>query len=158
MQDDIWVLFDLDGTITDSAEGIINSVCYALEKYGREVEDKEQLKCFVGPPLQQQFQENFDDLTEHRRGGSQIKTAEHHRQLGEVQLVKFRCQKQQGKVQHMQYCRNGGTDGDDGNPASTFDFPCLGHKMLRQLGKTDQRRNDEYHYGQKAQIVYNIAP
>ena len=57
MQDDIWVLFDLDGTITDSAEGIINSVCYALEKYGREVEDKEQLKCFVGPPLQQQFQE-----------------------------------------------------------------------------------------------------
>ncbi len=53
---DLCVLFDLDGTITDSAEGIINSVCYALEKYGRKVEDKESLKCFVGPPLQRQFE------------------------------------------------------------------------------------------------------
>lgn len=57
MQQGKWVLFDLDGTVTDSAEGIINCVCYALEKYGRKVEDKEELKCFVGPPLQQQFQE-----------------------------------------------------------------------------------------------------
>lgn len=55
--DDVWVLFDLDGTITDSAKGIINSVCYALEKYGRKVDDRESLKCFVGPPLQRQFEE-----------------------------------------------------------------------------------------------------
>lgn len=53
---ELWVLFDLDGTITDSAEGIINSVSYALEKYGCKVEDKESLKCFVGPPLQKQFE------------------------------------------------------------------------------------------------------
>ena len=51
------ILFDLDGTITDSAPGIINSVCYALEKYGRKVENKAELQCFVGPPLQKQFQE-----------------------------------------------------------------------------------------------------
>lgn len=57
MQDDIWVLFDLDGTLTDSAEGVINCVSYALEKYGRKVEDKGTLMSFVGPPLQQQFQE-----------------------------------------------------------------------------------------------------
>ena len=50
------MLFDLDGTVTDSAEGIINSVGYALEKYGRKVQDKEELKCFVGPPLQRQFE------------------------------------------------------------------------------------------------------
>ena len=45
------VLFDLDGTLTDSGEGIINSVVYALDKWGIKVEDREGLKCFIGPPL-----------------------------------------------------------------------------------------------------------
>ena len=45
------VLFDLDGTLTDSGLGIMNSVQYALKKIGRGVENLEELKCFVGPPL-----------------------------------------------------------------------------------------------------------
>ena len=49
------VLFDLDGTLTDSGLGIMNSVQYALKKIGRGVENLEELKCFVGPPLAQQF-------------------------------------------------------------------------------------------------------
>lgn len=49
------ILFDLDGTLTDSGEGIMNSVEYALEKYGIKVEDREQLRAFVGPPLAEQF-------------------------------------------------------------------------------------------------------
>ena len=47
------VLFDLDGTLTDSGLGIMNSVQYALKKIGRGVENLEELKCFVGPPLAQ---------------------------------------------------------------------------------------------------------
>lgn len=43
--------FDLDGTLTDSADGIINSVIYALSTYGIEETDREALKSFVGPPL-----------------------------------------------------------------------------------------------------------
>lgn len=50
------VLFDLDGTLTDSAEGITKSVQYALAHYGIQVEDHNQLKCFVGPSLYVQFQ------------------------------------------------------------------------------------------------------
>ena len=50
------VLFDLDGTITDSAPGIINSIRYSLEKHGIAVLDEQELRKFVGPPLQQQFQ------------------------------------------------------------------------------------------------------
>ncbi len=50
------VLFDLDGTLTDSGLGIMNSVQYALKKIGRGVENLEELKCFVGPPLAQQFE------------------------------------------------------------------------------------------------------
>ena len=45
------VLFDLDGTLTDPAEGITNSVAYALKRYGIEVSDRRELYRFIGPPL-----------------------------------------------------------------------------------------------------------
>ena len=45
------LLFDLDGTLTDSAEGIFHSVIYALEQFGIAVEDESALRAFVGPPL-----------------------------------------------------------------------------------------------------------
>jgi len=53
-----YILFDLDGTLTDSAIGITNSVMYALNKYGIEVSDRSELYRFVGPPLSDSF-ENF---------------------------------------------------------------------------------------------------
>ena len=46
-----YILFDLDGTITDSAEGIINSLNYAFNKLGIESKSKEELSVFIGPPL-----------------------------------------------------------------------------------------------------------
>lgn len=46
-----YILFDLDGTITESEPGIVNSVCYALGKMGIAVADKADLKKFIGPPL-----------------------------------------------------------------------------------------------------------
>ena len=49
------MLFDLDGTLTESGEGITKSVQYALEKIGKPEEDLEKLKVFVGPPLMEQF-------------------------------------------------------------------------------------------------------
>lgn len=51
------ILFDLDGTLTDSGPGIIRCVRYALEKMGRPVPAEEELTCFVGPPLLEQFME-----------------------------------------------------------------------------------------------------
>lgn len=49
------ILFDLDGTLTDSGEGIINSVIPALEHFGIPVPSKEELRVFVGPPLHDTF-------------------------------------------------------------------------------------------------------
>ena len=46
-----YILFDLDGTITESAPGILNSVRYALKKMGFSVTDEEELLQFIGPPL-----------------------------------------------------------------------------------------------------------
>ena len=49
------ILFDLDGTLTDSGEGIINCVIYALERFGLPIPEKESLRYFVGPPLHESF-------------------------------------------------------------------------------------------------------
>lgn len=46
-----YILFDLDGTITESAPGILNSVRYALKKMGFAIRDEEELLQFIGPPL-----------------------------------------------------------------------------------------------------------
>lgn len=51
------ILFDLDGTLTESGEGIIRSVQYALESLGRPVPEAEELEVFIGPPLVDQFME-----------------------------------------------------------------------------------------------------
>ena len=50
------VICDLDGTLTQSEEGIYNCVQYALEKMGREKPDAETLRRFIGPPLVYSFQ------------------------------------------------------------------------------------------------------
>jgi len=49
------ILFDLDGTLTDSGEGIINCVIYALERFGLPIPPRESLRYFVGPPLHESF-------------------------------------------------------------------------------------------------------
>lgn len=49
------VLFDLDGTLTDSEPGIVKSVQYALEKLRLPVPDRRNLRFFVGPPLMDSF-------------------------------------------------------------------------------------------------------
>jgi phosphoglycolate phosphatase len=54
-----YILFDLDGTLTDSGIGITNSVMYALQKYGIEVSDRNQLYKFVGPPLLDSFEKFY---------------------------------------------------------------------------------------------------
>ena len=52
------ILFDLDGTLSDSAEGIINCVLYALEHMGYSA-PREELVCFVGPPRKDIFMQKF---------------------------------------------------------------------------------------------------
>lgn len=57
------ILFDLDGTLTDSSPGIINSILYALKKYDIIVENTDELRKFLGPPLHESFRDfyGFDE-------------------------------------------------------------------------------------------------
>ena len=51
------VLFDLDGTLTDSGEGIINSAQYAFAQMGYPVPPREKMGVFIGPPLWDTFEQ-----------------------------------------------------------------------------------------------------
>lgn len=57
-----YILFDLDGTLTDSAIGIKNSFVHTLKKFGIEISDRNELNKFLGPPLDYSF-ENFCGLS-----------------------------------------------------------------------------------------------
>lgn len=60
-------LFDLDGTLTDPAEGITKSVQYALRSFGIKAENLESLYPFIGPPLAESFQRYFGFSPEQAR-------------------------------------------------------------------------------------------
>lgn len=49
------ILFDLDGTLTDSGEGIMNCAKLALKTYGIPIPDEQAMRLFVGPPLEVSF-------------------------------------------------------------------------------------------------------
>ncbi len=50
-----YVLIDLDGTITDSEEGVTKSIAYALEYFGISVPERSSLRKYIGPPITWSF-------------------------------------------------------------------------------------------------------
>lgn len=55
-----YLLFDLDGTLTDPKEGICTCVQYALASFGIEEPDIDKLTPFIGPPLKDSFMQFYD--------------------------------------------------------------------------------------------------
>jgi len=58
------LLFDLDGTLTDSGEGIINCVLHALKEFGITETDSKKLNSFIGPPLHKSFERWYPQLSD----------------------------------------------------------------------------------------------
>ena len=54
------IIFDLDGTLLDTSEGILSSVEFAIKQKGKTLPDGEILKTFIGPPIQNSFAKTFD--------------------------------------------------------------------------------------------------
>lgn len=55
-----YLFFDLDGTLTDPAEGITNSIIYSLNKFNIEVNDRTSLYKFIGPPLVDSYMKFYE--------------------------------------------------------------------------------------------------
>lgn len=75
------ILFDLDGTVTDSQEGITKSVAYALAHFGIHVEDLSSLRKFIGPPLSWSFPQYYG-LSEADTGLAVVKYRERFTDVG----------------------------------------------------------------------------
>lgn len=69
------ILWDLDGTIINSEEGITKCVQYALQAHGIDEPDLKKLLCFIGPPLDPVFREKYG-MTEEEAWQSVIKYRE----------------------------------------------------------------------------------
>ena len=54
-----YILFDFDGTISDSYDAVVNSFIYALDYYGNTDYHKRDMRIILGPPLRQSFVEHF---------------------------------------------------------------------------------------------------
>ena len=81
MSDWKYVLFDLDGTITDSSQGIFRCIEYTLQAAGRQVPEKRILQKFIGPPLVVGFQENMG-MTREEAEWSKNKYRERYQKIG----------------------------------------------------------------------------
>ncbi|MDR1933082.1 MAG: HAD hydrolase-like protein [Spirochaetales bacterium] len=53
------VLFDLDGTLTDPFEGVVNSLRFALARFGIREEEEAVFRQFIGPPLEKTFRDYY---------------------------------------------------------------------------------------------------
>ena len=80
-----YILFDLDGTLTDSSEGIINSLMYAFDKLNFEIENREELRAFIGPPLIEMMMERYGFSHEKATLGLKL-YREYFRDKGELGL------------------------------------------------------------------------
>ena len=76
------ILFDLDGTLTDPAIGITNSVMHSLKKYGIEVVDRTELYKFIGPPLHESFEKFYGFSADEA-----LQAVEHYREYYKVKGI-----------------------------------------------------------------------
>ena len=67
-----YILFDLDGTLTDPKIGITSSVQYALRALGIEEPSLDKLEPFIGPPLADSFREALDICVEKAVSGDAV--------------------------------------------------------------------------------------
>ena len=76
------ILFDLDGTLTDPAIGITNSVMHSLAKYGIEVADRAELYKFIGPPLHESYEKFYGFSADEA-----LQAVEHYREYYKVKGI-----------------------------------------------------------------------
>lgn len=76
-----YLLFDLDGTLTDPKVGITTCVQYALQSFGIEEPDLDKLEPFIGPPLKESFM-NFYGMSEEQAESAVAKYRERFEDTG----------------------------------------------------------------------------
>ncbi|MBR1758750.1 MAG: HAD hydrolase-like protein [Lachnospiraceae bacterium] len=97
------ILFDLDGTLTDSCVGIAKAIQYAMDAYGIHVEDLTTLYQFAGPPLEVAFSALAPHFTEQDKKDATVKYREYYNVTGWKENKAF-----PGAVQMLQSLKDAG--------------------------------------------------
>ena len=121
------LFFDLDGTISDSAEGILNSVIYALERMGIDPPPRDRLYHYIGPPLIRTFSQDYD-LTEE----AAKRAVELYRENYGVKGL-YECRAYEGVGALLRECRSRGAR----LTLATCKPWCLAERVLEHLGLRD---------------------
>lgn len=58
------VLFDFDGTVADTSEGIFEGIRYGIRMEGLPMPSPEEMKTFIGPPLNEGFRNHYPDISD----------------------------------------------------------------------------------------------
>ena len=97
-----YVIFDFDGTVVDTGEGIIKSLQYSFEQMGREVPDMSDLKRFIGPPIHYSFT--------HYYGVSEEQVGDYIKKYRERYTVKgiYECELYKGVIELIDELRSKG--------------------------------------------------
>ena len=109
-----------------------------------------------GGALEQQLQQNFNALNGDGSAWSQEEAAQQHGHLGEVQLVEFRGQEGQGKVQNVQHHGDGRANADNADPSGGAYMAQMGEFLFRQLGDHGQRNNDGGSDSEKRKVFLGL--
>lgn len=88
-----YVIFDFDGTVVDTGEGIIKSLQYSFRQMGRDVPDMSDLKRFIGPPIHYSYT--------HYYGVSEQEVGEYIKKYRERYTVKgiYECELYKGIIE-----------------------------------------------------------
>lgn len=97
-----YVLFDFDGTVTDTGEGILKSLQYSFSAMGHEVPDLKDLKKFIGPPIHYSYT-TFYGISEEDVGDYIKKYRERYREKGI-----YECYVYEGMRETIEVLRNKG--------------------------------------------------
>lgn len=97
-----YVLFDFDGTVTDTGEGILKSLQYSFSAMGHEVPDLSDLKKFIGPPIHYSYT-TFYGISEEDVGDYIKKYRERYREKGI-----YECYVYEGMRETIETLRNKG--------------------------------------------------
>lgn len=97
-----FVIFDFDGTVVDTGEGILKSLQYSFEQMGREVPDMSDLKRFIGPPIHYSYT--------HYYGVSEEEVGEYIKKYRERYTVKgiYECELYEGIPELIDALKNRG--------------------------------------------------
>lgn len=149
-----YVIFDFDGTVTDTGEGILKSLQYSFEQMGDPVPDLSDLKKFIGPPIHYSFV-TFYGVKEEDVGKYIEKYRERYRKIGI-----YECCLYDGMLDTLKTLRKNGVKiGIASSKPVSLIYDVMNYLKITELfdAVVGTRFDDSNHSGKKDLVMQSMA-